>query len=222
MDKVERQLELEIIIPVYRDNESLSLCLSHPHHKSLLPRMIVVLGEADEAARKICQRNGVACLQAPHRGRAKQMNFAAHHSGADLLLFLHADTQLPQNALSLLKKTITKGYLGGAFKRRFSHPSPFLECTCRLADWRGRAFGWFLGDQAIFLRKSAFEELNGYRELELFEDLDLSQRMNDLGKTCLISPGVISSGRRFSRRGAVKQTLYDFFLTTKYLTRNHI
>jgi len=78
--------------------------------------------------------------------------------------------------------------------------------------------GWFLGDQAIFARRETFEKLGGFRDLELFEDLDFSMRMRQTGRVLTLSPPVISSSRRFMDRGPVLTTLLDAWLTCRYLT----
>ena len=86
-----------------------------------------------------------------------------------------------------------------------------------LAGLRARWTGWFLGDQAIFVRRETFEKLGGFRDLDLFEDLDLSMRMARAGKLVTLAPPVISSSRRFERPGEVLTTLSDVWLTCQYL-----
>jgi len=90
--------------------------------------------------------------------------------------------------------------------------------TCLLASLRTRLTGWFLGDQAIFVRREVFKKLGGFRDLDLFEDLDFSRRMTQLGQVVTLSPPVISSSRRFQYRGAFLTTISDFWLTARYLT----
>jgi len=92
-----------------------------------------------------------------------------------------------------------------------------LRITCLLAGLRTRWAGWFLGDQAIFIRRHAFERLGGFQDLDLFEDLDLSRRMSKAGHVVTLFPPVISSSRRFKARGEVLTTLSDVRLTFRYL-----
>ena len=107
--------------------------------------------------------------------------------------------------------------IGGGFARRCDSNSSFLRTTCLLASLRTRLTGWFLGDQAIFVRKRVFEKLGGFHQLDLFEDLDFSRQMTQMGKVVTLSPPVISSSRRFQHRGAVLTTLSDLWLTARYL-----
>jgi GT2 family glycosyltransferase len=147
------------------------------------------------------------------------MNLGAQRATGGALLFLHADTLLPRSALEQITTTLTQQeVVGGAFSRRYDSPSVVLQLTCLLADWRCRWFGWFLGDQAIFVRRSTFEALGGYREWPQFEDLDFSRRLARAGRVVTLTPPLASSARRFARRGALRQTALDLLLTFRYLT----
>jgi Pyridine nucleotide-disulphide oxidoreductase len=86
----------------------------------------------------------------------------AQHAHGSVLLFLHADTVLPTSALEQMESVLTNdGIVGGGFARRYDSDSWFLRTTCLLASLRTRLTGWFLGDQAIFVRKQVFESLGG-------------------------------------------------------------
>jgi len=147
------------------------------------------------------------------------MNLGTRHAHGRALLFLHADTRLPASALDRIESTLLNDrVVGGGFARRYDSNSCFLRTTCLLAGLRTRMIGWFLGDQAIFVRRGTFEKLGGFRDLELFEDLDFSMRMRQTGRVVTLSPPVISSSRRFMDRGPVLTTLLDAWLTYRYLT----
>jgi cellulose synthase/poly-beta-1,6-N-acetylglucosamine synthase-like glycosyltransferase len=146
------------------------------------------------------------------------MNLGAWHARGSFLLFLHADTVLPRKALDHIEFALSKErVIGGGFARRYDSSSWFLRTTCLLAGLRTRLTGWFLGDQAIFVRRRAFEELRGFRDLDLFEDLDLSRRMARVGQVVTLLPPVITSSRRFRVRGELLTTLADVWLTFRYL-----
>jgi GT2 family glycosyltransferase len=147
-----------------------------------------------------------------------QMNSAAQLAAGDTLLFLHADTQVRNTSLAQIETALQNpGAIGGGFARRFDSGSLFLEFTCRLATVRGRYLGWFLGDQGIFVRRTVFDRLHGFKEMLVFEDLDFSRRLARAGKVVTISPGIVSSARRFGRRGPFLTTFSDFWLTCRYL-----
>jgi hypothetical protein len=146
------------------------------------------------------------------------MNLGARHAQGRILLFLHADTRLRTSALDQIESVLTKDRIvGGGFARRYDSNSWFLRMTCLLAGLRTRSTGWFLGDQAIFVRGDVFEKLGGFRDLELFEDFDFSIRVAQMGQVVTLSPPVISSSRRFKRRGEALTTLSDVWLTCRYL-----
>ncbi|NBB80083.1 MAG: glycosyltransferase, partial [Verrucomicrobia bacterium] len=108
-----------------------------------------VFGEPDAAGQALAERCGVIWTRAERAGRASQMNHGAASAEGDILLFLHADSHPPPDALAAIEKAIHSGAVGGAFTRRFDTPSRLLRFTCWLADWRGRALGIFLGDQGL-------------------------------------------------------------------------
>jgi hypothetical protein len=146
------------------------------------------------------------------------MNLGAQNARGSIFLFLHADTVLPPAALDDIESTLSSDrIIGGGFARRYDPNSWFLRATCRLAGLRTRWAGWFLGDQAIFVRRKMFKQLGGFHDLDLFEDLDLSRRIAKAGQVVTLFPPVISSSRRFRARGEVLTTLSDVWLTFRYL-----
>lgn len=212
-------LRIGVVIPVYRDRDALERLIPELLVRGWSPgELVVVLGESDPAAAEVAREKDVAWITSESLGRARQLNAGARfHAGVDLLLFLHADTIPPAGARSLMASAVRRGRVGGAFARRFDHLSTFLRLSCRLADWRGRWFGWFFGDQAIFATREAFEQIGGFPDQAAFEDLEFSRALARTGPVELLSPPVISSGRRFLGRGPVLQTLYDLGLTLGYL-----
>jgi len=205
-----------IIIPVLNDAVALESSLDHLLKFWDARDIMVVDGGSADKSMEIARKKGVRTRVSKQPGRAVQMNLGAENTLHDVLLFLHADTRLPFTSASLIRKAVNEGCIGGAFSRRYDTPSAFLRFTCRLADWRGRRFGLFLGDQAIFTRRDYFGDSGGIPALPLFEDLEFSRKMATKGKTCLLSPPVISSARRFKKRGPVRQTLRDLSLTLHY------
>jgi hypothetical protein len=147
------------------------------------------------------------------------MNLGAAEARGRILLFLHADTLLPAGALTKIIEAVDRrGALGGGFSRRYRSGSIFLALTSRLAALRNRLFGWYLGDQALFVRQDIFEELGGYRDIAIFEDLDFSRRLRARGRTLTLTPPVFSSARRFAAQGPLRTTWNDLLLTRHYFS----
>ena len=172
----------------------------------------MVDAQSDEDTVAIAEAGGASVISTQQRGRARQMNLGAEHSKGEILLFVHGDTSVPHKALRYLRDACEdRGLLGGGFSRRFDSPSRWLSFTAWCADFRGRWWGLFLGDQGQFVRREVFEELGGFDEaVAVGEDLDFSFRLARRGKTRLIVPPILSSARRFEKHGPWRQTWMDF------------
>jgi rSAM/selenodomain-associated transferase 2 len=182
--------------------------------------LVVDAGSVDDT-REIATAAGCRVISVREPHRARQMNVGAGEAHGRILLFLHADTWLPAGALDRIRSAIDQlGAVGGGFARRYRSPSRILHLTCRLAGLRSRVLGWHLGDQALFVRRDLFQQLDGYRDIPIFEDLDFSRRFCRLGKTVTLAPPVSSSARRFDPKGPLRTTWEDLLLTRKYLSGN--
>lgn len=208
--------EISIVIPVANEAVALPQCLQRVERDSA--EIVVVDGGSEDETRRIAEAAGCRVISLAERHRARQMNLGAAQARGRILLFLHADTWLPPGALEQVRRAVDeRGALGGGFARRYRALSLTLALTCRLAGLRNRLFGWHLGDQALFVRRDIFQQLGGYRDLPIFEDLDFSRRLRRLGRTATLTPPVSSSARRFAARGPLRTTWNDLHLTQKYL-----
>lgn len=209
---------ISVIIPTVNESEHLPQALRMLRENPAPHETTVSDGGSSDGTLGIAAQYGARVLRAPRPGRAAQMNAGAQLARGEVLLFLHADTQVRPSSLEQIEHALQRpAVVGGGFERRFDSASLFLRFTCWLATWRCRALGWFLGDQGIFVRRSIFDQLRGFKEMPVFEDLDFARRLARAGKVVTISPGVISSPRRFARRGIVLTTCSDFWLTCRYL-----
>lgn len=209
---------LQIIIPALNDRGALDRLLPDLISQGWSPEQITVV-DADPTPPLATPVNWITA-SGGQIGRARQMNLGAAQSPADIFLFLHADTRLPPTAARQITRAIASGNVGGGFSRRFDSPAVFLRVTCYLADLRGKYFGWYFGDQAIFCTREAFQKVGGFPDMYPFEDLSFSRRLKRLGSLCLLKPGILSSARRFQAEGPLRRTLKDLRLTLSYF-RNH-
>lgn len=208
-----------VVIPVYNDADALDALLPRLADQWPKEEIVVVDGTSEDASAAIARRHGVQLIASPQRGRAAQMNLGARHCPQDALWFLHADAVPPPNAKRLIQDALAAGCVGGAFQRRFDSSSQLLRATCRLADWRARLWGWYLGDQAIFVRREHFAALGGFPDLPAFEDLEFSRSLAKRGRLAFLDGPLLTSARRFERRGPLRQTLADLRLTLSHLRR---
>jgi len=209
-----------VIVPAWNEEAQLPACLRSIGLARPGLEVIVADGGSTDLTVGLARVVGAKVVVSPVRQRAAQLNLAAESAQGEALLFLHADTLLPDHWLEHLRATLDSDpkVIGGAFCRRFDHPSWWLRGTSYLADWRGRLWGCFLGDQAMFIRTSVFRDLGGFKPIDRCEDLELSLRMVRAGRTRMISPPVLSSGRRFLGRGPVRQTLMDFHTAWRFIS----
>ena len=210
---------ISIVIPACNEAAHLPATLASVRAQTEQHAVIVVDALSTDATCAVAEEGGARVIASTHRQRAAQMNAGACAALGEFLLFLHADTLLAPGALTKMVRAFRDpATLGGGFARRYDAPSAVLRLTCALAEVRTRCCGWFLGDQAMFVRRSAYEELGGFREWDVFEDLDFSRRLARAGRVVTLRPPVISAGRRFSKRGAMRTTWSDLCLTARYLT----
>ncbi|MCF6157538.1 MAG: glycosyltransferase [wastewater metagenome] len=149
------------------------------------------------------------------RGRAVQMNTGARLCRGDVLLFLHADTLLPENAFCEIRKRMKDNTVaGGSFYITFDSDHFLLKGASFITRFNFRLFHF--GDQGIFIRRDIFQELRGYREMPILEDYDLYKRLKGQGKVILLRMPVISSARRFMKKGIVRQLLINKSVVLAY------
>jgi rSAM/selenodomain-associated transferase 2 len=209
---------ISVIIPTFNEARYLPSALEAINRNKSAYEVIVVDADSFDATIDIALQHGARVVSSHVRQRASQMNLGAQSAQGDVFLFLHADTRLPKNALEKIGYAMAKQHIvGGGFGRRYDSSSWFLRGTCALAGVRTRLTGWFLGDQAIFVRRETFKILGGFRNFNLFEGLDFSRRMRCQGRVVTLRPPVISSARRFSLCRPCRTTWSDLSMTRQYL-----
>ncbi|MDP1925224.1 MAG: TIGR04283 family arsenosugar biosynthesis glycosyltransferase [Thiobacillus sp.] len=133
-------------------------------------------------------------------GRARQMNVGAARANGLALLFLHADTRLPDDALRAVDRALNR-HRWGRFNVRFESRRPLLWLVARMMNLRSRLTGIATGDQALFVTRAAFESVGGFPEQPLMEDIELSRRLKKLGAPACLKIPVVTSARRWEEHG---------------------
>ena len=154
-----------------------------------------------EIARRV---PGVTALVSA-RGRAVQMNAGARAAHGRVLLFLHADTWLPDGALAAVDDALADpAVVGGRFDVRFDSPRPVLSMIAFFMNLRSRWSGISTGDQAIFVRRDVFDGLDGFAEIPLMEDVELTKRLKRRGRVVALRARVTTAARKWQREGALR------------------
>jgi rSAM/selenodomain-associated transferase 2 len=134
-------------------------------------------------------------------GRALQMNAGARQANGDVLIFLHADTLLPEKALDLIKQSISSTSPWGRFDIRLSGRQFMFRVIALMMNWRSRFTGIATGDQVIFVSKEAFYAAGQYPEINLMEDIALCKALNTISTPVCLNAKVTSSSRRWEQNG---------------------
>ncbi len=153
------------------------------------------------------------------QGRGKQMNKGARLARGDILLFLHADTEMPPDGLAKLCSAMRhEVYAGGSFDLAIRSEKLRFRVIERVASLRSRITRIPYGDQAIFLRRDYFLRAGGFLELPVMEDVELMRRIKRLGgRICILKERVRTSARRWEQEGVLQCTLRNWMLVGLYL-----
>ncbi|GAK61561.1 glycosyltransferase involved in cell wall biogenesis [Candidatus Vecturithrix granuli] len=207
------------IIPALHEAEGINACLERlfRHVTPDICEVIVVDGDAEGSTiRQITYPNVVTFCAL--RGRGAQMNAGARQARGERLIFLHADTVLPANALVLVQETLAKpDFVAGAFTLRFDSPRMAFRLIELAASWRYRFTRLPYGDQAIFMTRAYFWKIGGFAEIPLMEDLDLMRRTKRRGdRICILPDAVTTSARRWEQEGVLYCVLRSWILASLF------
>lgn len=207
---------LSIILPVLDEAPGIVAAL-----EALAPlraggvEVIVVDGGSADGSAELAESGADRVLRAP-RGRASQMNAGAASARAGVLLFLHADTRLPEDAERCMAQAIDAGRHWGRFDVHIEGKSAWLPLVAALMNRRSRLTGIATGDQAIFVARAAFDAVGGFPDIPLMEDVELSRRLLRIGRPACLAARVRTSGRRWETHGVWRTIRRMWWLRLRY------
>lgn len=214
------QLRYSYIIPVYREAKIINSTIDHLMclQKFADAEIILADGDPQGCTLKEISNSSVKKIICA-KGRARQMNCAAAEATGDILIFLHADTQLPKSAVQKIAAILKdKAIVGGAFDLEIDSERFAFRVIEKMASWRSRLTLIPYGDQAIFIRADYFRLIGGFQDIPIMEDVDLMQRIKrKAGKIKIIRERVLTSPRRWETEGVVFCTLRNWFLISLFL-----
>jgi rSAM/selenodomain-associated transferase 2 len=209
--------KLSIIIPVLNEGHGIAPALD-----ALLQlrrrgaEVLVVDGGSHDGTVALGRPRAERVIAAP-RGRALQMNAGAAEASGDVLLFLHADTRLPDDADRMVLGGLARsGRDWGRFAVKIDGKGPLLAVIAALMNIRSWLTGIATGDQAIFVRHDTFRAVGGFPAIPLMEDIALSKQLKRIGRPLCLRTRVITSGRRWDEKGVVRTVLLMWRLRLAY------
>ncbi|BAZ79780.1 glycosyl transferase family protein [Sphaerospermopsis kisseleviana NIES-73] len=207
---------ISIIIPTLNEANNIKAAITSTQ-SSINVEVIVVDGGSNDGTPTIAQFLGATVISSAP-GRAIQMNTGAAIASGEILLFLHADTRLPQGFDTMIRTALQQpGIIAGAFALRIDAPHWGL----RLVEWgvklRSHFYQLPYGDQAIFLTKIAFAEVGNFPQIPIMEDFELITCLKRISKVQIIDVPVITSPRRWLKKGIFKTTLLNQIIVLAYL-----
>jgi len=208
---------LSVVMPVLNEASGLGAAL-----QALAPfmargaQLIVADGGSSDDTAALARTAGATVIPAP-RGRALQMNAGAQQASAGVLLFLHADTLLPEDADQLIARALADGSaVWGRFDVCIAGQSRMLRVVAALMNLRSRWSGMATGDQAMFMTRAAFDTVGGFPAQPLMEDIEISRRLGRLSRPACLRAKVLTSGRRWETRGVWRTVLLMWRLRFAY------
>jgi rSAM/selenodomain-associated transferase 2 len=208
-------MKFSIIIPTFNEASTIQSCLFALQTLRDHAEIIVVDGGSADNTFGLATAYADKVLSS-EQGRAKQMNYGAEQATGDILLFLHADTQLPEHALSLIVQQLTAQQPWGRFDIQLCGDSVLFTVIAFMMNWRSRLTGIATGDQVLFVSKTVFNAVGCYPDIALMEDIALSGALKKISPPVCLKAKVKSSARRWQHHGIYKTILLMWSLRLRY------
>ena len=193
---------ISVVIPALNEEMALPLTLAALRKQRGSFEIIVVDGGSTDRTREVAAAEARVRLVSARRGRGAQMNAGARIARGEILLFLHADSVLPQDAVAMLNAfEAHRDCLWGGFRQRFTGDDWRLRLISRLHNWRCRLSRVCYGDQAMFVRKAVFRACGGFPEQPILEDAALSEKLRAVARPLLLEEQVVTDARKFLKMG---------------------
>lgn len=212
-------MKISIILPVLNEETHISQILSAIPISDREELIVVDGGSRDRTVSFAAEFTKNVFMT--RRGRGHQMNFGAERAGGEILLFLHADCRLPDNAFRAIRQVLSNTEISaGAFDLVIDHPSIWFRIIEIGANFRSRMTSVPYGDQGVFMRKEVFLAVGGFPDIPLMEDIAMARELKKRGKISFIRSPIRTSPRRWLKEGPIYTTLRDWTLAVSYSVFN--
>lgn len=208
-------MNVSIVIPALNEAENIQKTILHARSAGVTD-IIVSDGGSDDGTPELAAAAGSQIVSGP-AGRGIQMNRGAQRAIGEVLFFVHADTWPNRDCVSQIRQVLsTSSVQGGAFRQHIDADGWRYRWLERGNAWRAAWRGLPYGDQGIFLRRSFFDQLGGFPEVRLMEDLMFMQRFRRHSKPVLLDGPLYVNARRWQKHGVLRQTLRNWSLLTAF------
>jgi rSAM/selenodomain-associated transferase 2 len=210
-------MRLSVIVPMLNEAANIQATLDAIRSGAPEAEIIAVDGGSDDATVALA-RTAADTVLTSAKGRARQMNAGAAAASGDALAFVHADTLVPiYFGRDIKQALIDPAVIGGRFDVMLDDAAPLYRLIGWLISIRSRISRTATGDQAMFVRRAVFEQLGGFPDLDICEDLDFARRLKRAGKIACLRSRVTTSARRWRRDGLIRTVLRMWTIRSLYL-----
>ena len=208
-------MRVGVVVPVLNEELLIGDALARLARDFPECELVVVDGGSTDATIDIAALHANVVTSEPGRGR--QMNRGAEECSAEVLWFVHADTEIDPAALGQIRELLVDPeVVGGGLSLRFDRRSRGLDYLAWSSNQRARKLKWIFGDQAMFIRRSAFDALGGFPEVALFEDMEMSRRLARMGRVVVLPATSTASARRIVEHGTWRMIAFMQYLKLLY------
>jgi hypothetical protein len=211
---------ISIIIPVLNEGPRLRVCLdSIRMPEDIQSEIIIVDGGSTDDTLSIAQSDERVKIVISERGRGIQIAEGVNNAVGDLIIVVHADTNLVQNGVERMYRFCSKyPYIcGGSVAAKFSAPGLQFSFITALNNFRSRFSGISFGDQVQFFRREALYKV--MPRIKLMEDIEISMLLKERGPIAVLPALALSSTRRWQGKSYANNMIMVVVLTFSYLIR---
>ena len=213
------QNAISIVIPVYHEIKIIRKVIEHVKMRfsGAIYEIIVVDGDKQGSTINSINDPSVICLISK-KGRSNQMNLGAAKAKYNILFFIHADSLLPKKSFQLITKTLTQSDIkAGAFDLSISTQNIFLKFIEKMASIRSRITKIPYGDQGLFIQKKIFNEIGGFSNIPIMEDIDIMLKLKKRKyKILILNKPIITSDRRWETQGVLYCSFRNIILSSLF------
>jgi rSAM/selenodomain-associated transferase 2 len=202
---------ISVIVPIYNEEKILTEQSAQFRELARNAELIFVDGGSED--RSVLSATPLGIVLKSPRGRAAQMNCGAKAATGDVLFFLHADNSVSVKILKSIQTAIDTGHIGGCLTQRINNGFFAYRFIEGEGNARARRSKVFYGDQGIFVRRDIFEEIGGYPEVPILEDVLFTKRLRKLGATVVLPDQILVSARRWEKHGILRATVIFNLIT---------